>query len=88
MKFVANLNLKEHQFFLTHPVYTHTCSGVARVIVWEGGEVVSGKGSLVGPPPNFYTDLDFSNGLEHNWGGGRSPPLNYATAYMDNVYPL
>ena len=31
-----------------------------------------------GSAPNFYTDLDFWNGLEHNWGGGRSP-LNYAT---------
>ena len=42
-----------------------------------GGQVASGEGIQGGPPPNFYTDLDFSNGLEHN---GRSPPLpNYAT---------
>ena len=46
----------------------------------------SGEGILGGPPPKFYTDLDFWNGLEHNWGGNcpppRPPPLNYAT--VDN----
>ena len=37
--------------------------------------------------PNFYTDLDFWNGLEHNYGGGAvaplapPPPLNYATVH-------
>ena len=53
-----------------------TISGVARVIVL-GGQVGSGKGILGGLPPNFYMDLDFWNGLEHNWGCGRppSPPL-------------
>ena len=41
-------------------------SGIARVIVL-GRQVASGEGILGGlPPPNFYTDLDFLNGLEHN----------------------
>ena len=56
-------------------------SGVARVIVF-GGQVASGEGILGGPPPNFLTDLDFWNGLEHNWGGAVAPsrhPLNYVT---------
>ena len=45
-----------------------------------GGEVAGGKGILGGPPPNFYTELDFWNGLEHIWGGGGGgAPLNYAT---------
>ena len=39
-----------------------------------GGQVVSGEGILEGPPPNFYTDLDFWNGLEQNWGGGLATP--------------
>ena len=41
----------------------------------QGGQVASGEGILGGPPPNFYAVLDFSNGLEHNWGGGGPPPL-------------
>ena len=41
-------------------------SGVARVIVFGGGQIASGEGTLGDPPPNFYTDSDFSNGLEHN----------------------
>ena len=49
-------------------------SGVARVIVSGGGEVTSGEGILGGPPPNFYMDLDFSNGLEHNWEERLPPP--------------
>ena len=57
-------------------LYIHVISGVARVIVL-GRQVASSEGILGGLPPNFYTDLDFSNGLEHNWG---RPPLNYATA--------
>ena len=40
-----------------------THSGIARVIVWGG--VASGEVILGGLLPNFYTDLDFSNGLEH-----------------------
>ena len=45
-----------------------------------GGQIASGEGTLGDPPPNFYTDLDFSNGLEHNWGGGGAvAPLNYVT---------
>ena len=60
-------------------LYIHVISGVARVIVL-GRQVASGEGILeVCPPPHFYTDLDFSNGLQHNWGEG-SPPLNYTTA--------
>ena len=27
-----------------------------------------------GSAPNFYTDVDFSNGLEPNWRGRRPPP--------------
>ena len=52
-------------------------SGVARVIVFFGGQVASGEGILGDPLPNFYTDLDFWNGLEHNWGGVTplAPPL-------------
>ena len=51
-------------------------SGIARVIGFFGGrQVASGKGILGSSPPNFYTELDSSNGLEHNgWGGGRWPP--------------
>ena len=62
-----------------------TCSGVAGVIVL-GGEVGErprhSRGST--PPPNFYTDLDFWNGLEHNWGAVAPlpPALNYATGDM------
>ena len=67
-------------------MYLLIISGVARVIVFFlGGEVASGEGILGGPPPNFYMDLDFWNGLEHNWGGScppRPPPPNYAT--VDN----
>ena len=55
-------------------LYIHVISGVARVIVL-GRQVASGGGILeVCPPPHFYTDLDFSNGLQHNWGEG-SPPF-------------
>ena len=55
-------------------LYIYVISGVARVIVL-GRQVASGEGILeVCPPPHFYTDLDFSNGLQHNWGEG-SPPL-------------
>ena len=32
MKFVANLNLKGHQFFLTHPVYRQLLSIIAKLI--------------------------------------------------------
>ena len=31
-----------------------------------GGQVASGEGILGGSTPNFYTALDFSNGLEYN----------------------
>ena len=47
-------------------LYIHVISGIARVIVL-GRQVASGEGILGGlPPRNFYTDLDFLNGLEHN----------------------
>ena len=50
-------------------------SGVARVIVFfGGGQVASDEGVLGGPPPNFYMDLDFSNGLEHRGGRPCPPP--------------
>ena len=49
-----------------------------------GGQVASGEGILGGSAPNFYMELDFSNGLEHNWGGGGE--LNYATGAV--VMPL
>ena len=56
-------------------------SGVARVIVFGGASCEPQRHSR-GSAPNFYTDLDFWNGLEHNSGGGRPrpSPLNYATA--------
>ena len=39
-----------------------------------GEQVARGEGILGFLPPNFYTDLvDFSNDLEHIWGG--RPPL-------------
>ena len=47
-----------------------------RAVQWRsqghcfGGQVASGEGILGGSAPNFYMELDFSNGLEHNWGGG------------------
>ena len=53
-----------------HPT-APVASGIARVIVL-GEQVASGEGILGGPPPNFYTDLDFWNGLEHNWGSTAS----------------
>ena len=53
-------------------LYIHVISGVARVIVL-GRQVASGEGILEVCPPHFYTDLDFSNGLQHNWGRGRPP---------------
>ena len=60
-----------------------TLEAASRVIVLRG-QVASGEGILGGPPSDFYTDLDFSNGLEHNWGGGHTPPpLNYAI--VENV---
>ena len=64
-------------------LYIHVISGVARVIVF-GRQAASGEG-ILGGPPHFYTDLDFSNGLEHNWGclappPPPHPPLNYTTA--------
>ena len=38
----------------------------------------SSEGILGGspPPPNFYADLDFSNGRKYNWGAVASPPLS------------
>ena len=43
-------------------------SGVARV---PGSLFLGGKRQRHsrGSAPNFQTDLDFWNGLEHNWGG-------------------
>ena len=55
-------------------LYIHVISGVARVIVSGGGEVASGE--------DIQGDLEFSNGLQHNWGGGHSAlttPLHVIT---------
>ena len=43
-----------------------------------------------GSAPHFYTELDFSNGLEHNWGGVAppSPPFNYATGTCVSKYEM
>ena len=55
--------------------------GVARVIALGGASSKRRRHSRGVCPPNFYTELDFSNGLKHNWGGSRPPPrpLIYAT---------
>ena len=51
-----------------------------------GGQVASGEGILGGPPPNFYTNLDFWNGLEHNWGGAVAPPLTTPLLRNENMF--
>ena len=44
---------------------------------------MSGEGILGVCPPNFYMDLDFWNGLEHDGGGGVAT-VNVATKSSRN----
>ena len=53
-----------------------------------GGQVASSKGILGGSAPQLLRGLDFSNGLQHNWGAIPPPLTMPLAAWLANFFIL